>query len=44
VAKQVVRGLRLPDTRQLANRVLRAATADEVQKVLAESMATAKSR
>ena len=44
VAKQVVRGLRLLDTRHLANRVLRAATADEVQKVLAESMATAKSR
>jgi phosphotransferase system enzyme I (PtsI) len=44
VAKQVVRGLRLPETRQLANRVLKAATADEVQKVLAEAMATAKSR
>ena len=44
VAKQVVRGLRLSDTRRLANRVLRAATTDEVEKVLAESMATAKTR
>ncbi|HEX6464157.1 MAG TPA: putative PEP-binding protein, partial [Vicinamibacterales bacterium] len=44
VAKQVVRNLRLSDTRRLANRVLRAATADEVEKVLAEAMATAKAR
>jgi len=44
VAKQVVRGLRLPDTRRLASRVLKAATTAEVERVLAESMATAKSR
>jgi len=43
-AKQVVRGLRLPETRKLAAKVLKAATADEVERVLAESMATAKSR
>jgi phosphoenolpyruvate-protein phosphotransferase (PTS system enzyme I) len=38
VAKQVVRGLRLPETRKLAVKVLKAATADEVERVLAESM------
>jgi phosphoenolpyruvate-protein phosphotransferase (PTS system enzyme I) len=42
VAKQVVRGLRLSDTRRLANRVLKAATAADVEKVLAETMATLK--
>src|SRR5262249_13997257 len=42
-AKQVVRGLRLSDTRRLATRVLKAATATDVEKVLAEAMATARS-
>ena len=44
VAKQVVRGLRLPDTRRLAIEVLKAATATEVERVLADSMSTTKSR
>jgi phosphotransferase system enzyme I (PtsI) len=44
IAKQVVRGLRVPDTARLASRVLRAATAAEVEKVLADAMATARSR
>ena len=38
VAKQVVRGLRISDTARLASRALKAATAAEVEKVLAESM------
>ena len=42
VAKQVVRGLRLADTKRLAHRVLKAATAADVERVLAESMATVK--
>ena len=44
IAKQVVRGLRLADTRRLATRVLKAATADEVERVLAEAMSPVKSR
>jgi phosphotransferase system enzyme I (PtsI) len=44
VAKQVVRGLRLSETRKLAIKVLKAATAGEVERVLAESMVTAKSQ
>ena len=40
VAKQVVRGLRIPDTVRLASRALKAATAAEVEKVLAEALAT----
>jgi phosphotransferase system enzyme I (PtsI) len=39
VAKQVVRGLRLSDTTRLAGRALKAATAADVEKVLAEPMA-----
>jgi phosphotransferase system enzyme I (PtsI) len=42
VAKQVVRGIRIADTLRLAGRALKAATAAEVEKVLAESMATVK--
>jgi phosphotransferase system enzyme I (PtsI) len=42
VAKQVVRSLRLADTMPLASRALKAATAAEVEKVLAESLATVK--
>ena len=42
VAKQVVRGIRLSDTVRLASRALKAATAADVEKVLAESMATVK--
>jgi len=42
VAKQVVRGIRVPDTVRLAARALKAATAAEVEKVLADSMATVK--
>jgi phosphotransferase system enzyme I (PtsI) len=38
VAKQVVRGLRLAETRKLAVKVLKAATAAEVERVLAESL------
>jgi phosphotransferase system enzyme I (PtsI) len=44
VAKQVVRNLRIPDAVRLASRALKAATASEVEKVLAESMAAIKSR
>jgi phosphoenolpyruvate-protein kinase (PTS system EI component) len=40
VAKQVVRGIRVADTVRLASRALKAATAAEVEKVLAESLAT----
>jgi phosphoenolpyruvate-protein phosphotransferase (PTS system enzyme I) len=40
VAKQVVRGIRISDTVRLASRALKAATAAEVEKVLAESLAT----
>jgi phosphotransferase system enzyme I (PtsI) len=40
VAKQVVRGIRVADTVRLASRALKAATAADVEKVLAESLAT----
>jgi phosphotransferase system enzyme I (PtsI) len=43
VAKQVVRGLRISDTARLASRALKAATAAEVEKVLAEAMAVTSS-
>jgi phosphotransferase system enzyme I (PtsI) len=39
VAKQVVRGLQIPETVRLASRALRAATTDEVERTLAEFMA-----
>ena len=39
VAKRVVRGLRLSETARLASRALRAATATDVEHVLAETMA-----
>lgn len=42
VAKQVVRGIRISDTARLASRALKAATAADVERVLAEGMATAK--
>ena len=42
VAKQVFRSLRVSDTMRLASRALKAATAAEVEKVLAESLATVK--
>jgi phosphoenolpyruvate-protein phosphotransferase (PTS system enzyme I) len=42
VAKQVVRGLRIADTARLASRALKAATAAEVEQVLADSMAALK--
>ena len=42
VAKQVVRGLRISDTVRLASRALKAATASDVEKVLADSLTTAK--
>jgi phosphoenolpyruvate-protein phosphotransferase (PTS system enzyme I) len=44
VAKQVVRGLRIPDTTRLASRALKAATAADVEKVLADSLGAVKSR
>ena len=44
VAKQVVRGIRIADTARLASRALKAATASEVEKVLAESMAALRTR
>jgi len=43
-AKQVVRELRLADTVRLARRVLKAATAAEVERVLGESMSIARAR
>jgi phosphoenolpyruvate-protein phosphotransferase (PTS system enzyme I) len=43
IAKQVVRGLRISDTSRLASRALRAATASEVEKVLADSLSAVKS-
>jgi phosphotransferase system enzyme I (PtsI) len=43
IATQVVRGLRISDTVRLAGRALKAATAAEVEQVLAESLATVKS-
>ena len=42
VAKQVVRGMRVPDTIRLASRALKAATAADVEKVLAESLTPVK--
>jgi phosphotransferase system enzyme I (PtsI) len=44
VAKQVVRGIRISDTARLASRALKAATASEVEKVLAESMSALRAR
>ena len=44
VAKQVVRGLRISDTRRLAVRAFKAATSGEVEQVLADSLSAAKSR
>ena len=44
VAKQVVRGIRISDTARLASRALKAATAADVERVLAEGLATARSR
>jgi phosphotransferase system enzyme I (PtsI) len=44
IAKQVVRGLRISDTRRLASRALKAATVADVEKVLAESLSAVKSR
>jgi len=41
LAKQVVRGVRTTETAKLAARALRAATADEVERVLAEFAAPA---
>jgi phosphotransferase system enzyme I (PtsI) len=43
VAKQVVRGLQIPETVRLASRALRAATTDEVERTLAEFMAPVRS-
>jgi len=42
VVKQVVRGIRIADTVRLATRALKAATAADVEKVLADSLATVK--
>jgi len=42
VAKQVVRGIRIADTVRLASRALKAATAADVEKVLAEALVTVK--
>jgi phosphoenolpyruvate-protein phosphotransferase (PTS system enzyme I) len=42
VVKQIVRGLRIGDTVRLASRALKAATAADVEKVLADSLATVK--
>ena len=44
IAKQVVRGLRIPDVARLAGRALKAATSAEVERVLAESLSAVKSR
>jgi phosphotransferase system enzyme I (PtsI) len=44
IAKQIVRGLRLADTARLAGRALKAATAADVEKVLADSLSAAKMR
>ena len=44
IAKQVVRSLRLSDTARLASRALKAATTRDVEAVLAESQAEARSR
>ena len=42
VAKQIVRGIRIGDTVRLASRALKAATAADVEKVLADALATVK--
>ena len=42
IAKQIVRGLRISDMTRLASRALKAATAAEVEQVLAESLAAAR--
>jgi phosphotransferase system enzyme I (PtsI) len=42
MAKQVLRGLHMADTARLASRALQAATADEVERTLAEFMSPAK--
>jgi phosphotransferase system enzyme I (PtsI) len=44
LAKQVVRGLRISDTTRLASRALKAATAADVEKVLADSLGAVRSR
>jgi len=44
VAKQVVRGIRISDTARLASRALKAATASDVEKVLADSMSALRTR
>jgi phosphotransferase system enzyme I (PtsI) len=44
IAKQIVRGLRVSDTARLAGRALKAATAADVEKVLADSFTAAKVR
>jgi phosphotransferase system enzyme I (PtsI) len=44
VAKQIVRGLRVSDTARLAGRALKAATAPDVEQVLADSLTAAKMR
>jgi phosphoenolpyruvate-protein phosphotransferase (PTS system enzyme I) len=44
VAKQVMRGLRIPETRLLAGRALKAATSADVERVLAESLSAVKLR
>jgi phosphotransferase system enzyme I (PtsI) len=44
IAKQIVRGLRVSDTARLAGRALKAATAADVEKVLADAFAAAKVR
>jgi phosphotransferase system enzyme I (PtsI) len=44
LAKQVVRGLRVADAARLASRALRAATAAEVERTLAEFLSPAKTR
>jgi len=43
-AKHVVRGLRIPETRRLASRALKAATVADVERVLADSLSAVKSR
>ena len=44
VAKRVVRGLRISDTARLASRALKAATVEDVETVVAESMEETKAR
>ena len=42
VAKQVVRGLRIAETARLASRALKAATASDVERTLAEFLSPAR--